>query len=63
MDFKNTLINLHRTFPEYDLDTLIKIIECVVDQDEYLTSKVSNPISKGLKVRNLDREYQVEEFK
>lgn len=35
IDFKKTLINLHEKFPEYDLDTLIKIIESIVETTDY----------------------------
>ena len=30
MDAKQTLINLHKAFPEFDLDTLFKILDCIV---------------------------------
>lgn len=29
IDFKKTIINLHKAFPDKDLDELIKIIECI----------------------------------
>lgn len=35
IDFKKTLINLHEKFPEYDLDTLIKIIESIVETVDF----------------------------
>lgn len=35
IDFKRTLLNLHETFPEFDLDTLIKIIECITEGTSY----------------------------
>ena len=31
MDAKQTLINLHRRFPDMDLDDLFSILECVQD--------------------------------
>lgn len=36
IDFKRTLLNLHETFPEFDLDTLIKIIECITIETPYI---------------------------
>lgn len=46
IDFKNTLINLHDTFPEYDLDTLIKIIECIVEYSSGIRRPVlDDPLS------------------
>lgn len=36
IDFKRTLLNLHKTFPEFDLDTLIKIIECITAETPYI---------------------------
>lgn len=41
IDFKNTLINLHKKFPEYDLDKLIEIIESIVETADY--SKFNYP--------------------
>lgn len=32
IDFKKTIINLHKAFPDKDLDELIKIIECIEEQ-------------------------------
>lgn len=29
IDFKKTIVNLHKAFPDKDLDELIKIIECI----------------------------------
>lgn len=29
IDFKKTIINLHKVFPDKDLDELITIIECI----------------------------------
>ena len=31
IDFKKTLTNLHDEFPEFDLDTLFKIIDAIVE--------------------------------
>lgn len=41
IDFKKTIINLHEKFPEYDLDTLIKIIDAIVETTDY--SKFNYP--------------------
>lgn len=44
IDFKNTLINLHKKFPEYDLDKLIEIIDSIVETIDY--SKINYPSGK-----------------
>lgn len=31
IDFKKTLTNLHNEFPEFDLDTLLKIVDTIVE--------------------------------
>lgn len=31
IDFKKTLTNLHNEFPEFDLDTLFKIVDTIVE--------------------------------
>ena len=31
VDFKKTLTNLHNEFPEFDLDTLFKIVDTIVE--------------------------------
>lgn len=31
IDFKKTLTNLHNEFPEFDLDTLLKIVDGIVE--------------------------------
>lgn len=31
IDFKKTLTNLHDEFPEFDLDTLFKILDAIVE--------------------------------
>lgn len=41
IDFKNTLTNLHKKFPDYDLDTLIAIIDSIVETVDY--NKFSYP--------------------
>lgn len=42
MDFKKTLINLHNEFPEFDLDTLFKILDAIVETSTP-TSGIDNP--------------------
>lgn len=78
VDFKNTLINLHKKFPDYDLDTLMAIIDSIVETIDYnkfdypykITypldiSKVTCNITSDYepKIRNLDKEYTAEKFK
>lgn len=38
IDFKKTLTNLHNEFPEFDLDTLMKIMDSI---EEIYTSSIS----------------------
>lgn len=40
VDFKKTLTNLHNEFPEFDLDTLFKILDTIV---ETYTSTIAIP--------------------
>ena len=40
IDFKKTLTNLHNEFPEFDLDTLFKIIDTIVETS---TSTITVP--------------------
>lgn len=35
IDFKKTIINLHKMFPEYDLDKLIEITDAIVEMPNY----------------------------
>lgn len=35
IDFKNSIINLHKKFPNKDLDELIQILDCIVESPEY----------------------------
>lgn len=37
VNFKETIINLNKAFPEWDLNTLLKIIECIVEQSNSIT--------------------------
>ena len=40
IDFKKTLTNLHNEFPEFDLDTLFKIVDAIVETS---TSTITIP--------------------
>lgn len=40
IDFKKTLTNLHNEFPEFDLDTLFKIVDTIVETS---TSTITIP--------------------
>ena len=40
VDFKKTLTNLHNGFPEFDLDTLFKIVDAIVETS---TSTITIP--------------------
>ena len=42
VDFKKTLTNLHNEFPEFDLDTLFKIVDAIVE-----TSLLQYPSHSG----------------
>lgn len=35
IDFKKTIINLHKIFPEYDVDKLIEIMDAIVEIPNY----------------------------
>lgn len=71
IDFKSTLINLHERFPDYDLDTIIAIIDSIIEvptlhytQGIYDNKIYYDDISLNCKpkVRNLDKEYTTEKF-
>ena len=38
MDVKKTLMNLHKRFPNFDLDTLLLIVDCYVELWSYTTT-------------------------
>lgn len=48
IDFKNTLINLHKKFPEYDLDKLIEIIDAIVETIDYNKFNYPSGIKKSI---------------
>ena len=35
VNFKETLTKLHKEFPEFDLEKLFKIMECVVEEHQF----------------------------
>lgn len=43
MDAKQTLINLHRRFPDMDLDELFSILECISEGCSTYTTTTYNP--------------------
>lgn len=45
IDLKRTIINLHKVFPDKDLDELIKIIECIEESVNF-NPLPGNPISR-----------------
>ena len=44
VDFKKTLTNLHNEFPEFDLDTLFKIVDAIVETS---TSTITIPSGRS----------------
>lgn len=48
VDFKKTLTNLHNQFPEFDLDTLFKIVDAIVETSTTITvpSNIRQPSDK-----------------
>lgn len=52
IDFKKTLTNLHNEFPEFDLDTLFKIVDTIVE-----TSTSTITIPNGVR-QPLDKPWQ-----
>lgn len=44
MDAKQTLINLHSKFPEFDLDTLFTILDCYVENYTPILTYKTDPI-------------------
>lgn len=53
IDFKKTLTNLHNEFPEFDLDTLFKIVDAIVE-----TSTITIP--NGIR-QSLDKPWQLDD--
>ena len=71
VDFKSTLINLHERFPDYDLDTIIAIIDSIVEVPTFhytqgiRDNKIyydDSSLNCKPKIRNLDKEYTTEKF-
>lgn len=50
IDFKKTLTNLHNEFPEFDLDTLFKIVDAIVETTD--CSKFNYP--SGVRQSQID---------
>lgn len=42
IDFKKTIINLHKAFPDKDFDELMKIIECIEESSIFETWTVGS---------------------
>lgn len=48
IDFKKTLTNLHNEFPEFDLDTLFKITDAIVETPTItIPSGIRYPLDKS----------------
>ena len=45
MDVKKTLMNLHKRFPNFDLDTLLLIVDCYVELWSYSYTTTNNAIT------------------
>jgi hypothetical protein len=45
MDVKKTLMNLHKRFPNFDLDTLLLIVDCYVELWSYSYTTANNAIT------------------
>lgn len=43
MNTKATLKKLHETFPEFDIDTLFKILDCYIENPITLPNTISTP--------------------
>lgn len=51
IDFKKTLINIHRKFPNLDLETIIAIIDLVVIKDS-VKGPIFNQFRREVSVQN-----------
>lgn len=45
VNFKETVTKLHKEFPEFDLDTLIRIIDNIVETASY--TNIRQPLDKS----------------
>lgn len=45
MNTKETLKRLHETFPDFDTDTLLKILDCYVEESVALPNTINTPWS------------------
>jgi len=43
IDTKRTLTNLHNQFPRFKMETLFKILDCIVDENQFITSWTYRP--------------------
>lgn len=43
MNAKETLKKLHETFPDFDTDTLLKILDCYVEESITFPNTISSP--------------------
>ena len=43
MNAKETIKKLHETFPDFDTDTLLKILDCYVEQPTVLPNTINVP--------------------
>lgn len=46
MNTKATLKKLHETFPDFDIDTLLKILDCYIEEPVTLPNTPLNPSTK-----------------
>lgn len=61
IDFKKTLTNLHNEFPEFDLDTLFKIVDAIVETSTItIPSGIRQPSGEdGINRITCDTKYNV----
>ena len=43
MNAKETLKRLHETFPDFDTDTLLKILDCYIEERTTLLGTINSP--------------------
>lgn len=44
VNFKETLTKIHKEFPEFDLEKLLKIMECIVEEPQFNLNNNGNYI-------------------
>lgn len=53
VNFKETLTKLHKEFPEFDLEKLFKIMECIVEEPQLnLNNSGGYILSRGNSITN-----------